>query len=207
MERTSTVRVKGSKALPGRSSPSQSLRSGVKAWWGRIWFIMLGRSHQYFQKVLDHSCRPPRDIPSELLQYGSRSLPSPIADCVGDFGTGTRYPRRHAMEGAISDQPTDIGSYPVSAGLDKEIIVELVDIFLDHRGLLGQHPHELPQLLARFGVPDTIDRRQQSVELLPLQAHVNSSRPSRGLGSSVRISAGDRAPVGSSVGRRASKRS
>ena len=50
---------------------------------------------------------------------------------------------RDAVEHAVADQIADVRRHPVGAGFDELIVVELLDVLLQHRDLLGQHGEQI----------------------------------------------------------------
>ena len=142
---------------------------------------------------------PAGDVSSELLQNQDRALAAPKGDGVGDCGAGTGYRGCHAIDRLIADQVADIGNDPRRARLDELVIVELVQIVLHGRDLLGDHRQErlqgterrLRRGLGQLRVSQPVQRRQQTEEFFAVKAHdivPNTTTPGRG--SITRISAG-----------------
>ena len=66
------------------------------------------------------------------------------------------------MERAVADDPADVGRGPVVAGLDEEVVEELLDVLLDDGALAGEHGQERAQRLALVGVAHAVDGRQKA---------------------------------------------
>ncbi len=84
---------------------------------------------------LDRARVPARDIARELLEYGSGAFTAAITDGVRHFGAWRRLVGPDWMERAITDQVADVRQDPWRAGLDKLVVVKLLEIFLQNSDL------------------------------------------------------------------------
>src|SRR5262249_21625491 len=62
------------------------------------------------------------------------------------------------------------------ARFDEQVVVKLVEIFLENPNLFGDEIKQLPERFALFRVADAMDRRQQIVEFVRIVAHNITSR-------------------------------
>ena len=83
-------------------------------------------------EVLDRARVPAGDVARELLEHRRRALAPAERDRVRDLGA--REPARAAerVQRLVADQVADVGDRPVGAGLDELVVVELLEVLLDH---------------------------------------------------------------------------
>src|SRR5262245_4672571 len=148
---------------------------------------------------------PAGDIPCQLLKDESRSLPPAITRRIRHFRTRGELVRADRMQRAIADQVADVGEHPRRAGFDEQVVVKLVEIFLENPNLFGDEIKQLPKRFALFRVTDAMDCREQIVELVRIVAH-NITSSSIGAGSRVSSSAAPNEFGSPPLGRFASSR-
>src|SRR5258707_12446469 len=78
---------------------------------------------------------PARDITRELLEHGSGAFAAAIADGVRHFGARRELVGPDWMQRAITDQVADVRQDPWRTGLDKLIVVKLLEVFLPNSDL------------------------------------------------------------------------
>ena len=90
-----------------------------------------------------------------------------------DLRAGTRDRGRHALDRAVANQIADVRNHPGRAGIGKLVVVELVEIALDHGDLLrDQHQQGLER--------PSRGLREERIELLLLNDVQGRERPQRG---------------------------
>src|SRR6185437_10621016 len=87
--------------------------------------------HSEALKELDGDSRPLRHIRRELIEYGQCSLAAAYADGIGDLRARHGVPRGDGPDGPIADEIADIRDRPLRAGLDEQIVVELLEVLID----------------------------------------------------------------------------
>src|SRR5262245_33065898 len=114
------------------------------------------RPPQQLEK-LNRARVPARDVARELFEYGSGSFASTITDRVRYFGARRELVRPDWVQRAITDQVADVRKDPWRAGLDKLIVVKLLEIFLQNSDLPCDKGEQFGQWLAFIYVPNAMD--------------------------------------------------
>ncbi|TKB84496.1 MAG: hypothetical protein E8D43_15595 [Nitrospira sp.] len=119
-----------------------------------------------------HDARvPPRHVSRQLFKYRRRSLATPIGNRIGHLGARAAGPFRHTVQRPVADQVSDVGSHPIGAGLDKLVIVELIEILSQHRNVFSQHLAQCAQDATLFGITNAIQRRKKLIDLVCFWIH------------------------------------
>ena len=154
---------------------------------GRLQVVRAGvvhvlRGHDALE-ILHGARVPAGHVARELLQHQRRALAPAQGDGVRHLGARAGHLGRDAVQALVADEVADIGHGPVGAGLDEQVVVELLQAFPGHRDLLGQHADQLferpalqAQGLRKLGVADAVDGRQQFKERLGVGGHGISLR-------------------------------
>src|SRR5215211_7244667 len=111
-------------------------------------------------KKLNRARIPARDIARELLKYGSGTFAAAITDGVRHFGARRELVGANWMQRVVTDQVADVRQHPWRAGLDKLIVVKLLEIFFQNSDLLCDEGEQFAERLAFVYVPNAMDRRQ-----------------------------------------------
>jgi hypothetical protein len=90
-------------------------------------------------KELDNPRIPAGNVPCELLKHAGGSLSTPVGHGICHFGTWTAHLWDDAMEFTIAYEVAYVGNYPISAGLNKLIVVELIEVLFQDLYLSGNH--------------------------------------------------------------------
>ena len=96
------------------------------------------RRDQHLEE-LDRARVPAGDVAGQLLQHHGGALAAPERDRVRHLGARAADPRRDAVEHLVADEVADVRHHPGGARLDELIVVQLIEILLQHTHLLGQH--------------------------------------------------------------------
>ncbi len=159
-------------------------------------------------EVLDNMRIPLCHVADELFQQRDRAFALAVADRVGNVAPQAR--RRACARQLIAHQVADVGDGPFRARLDKLIVVELCQVFLQHSDLFRKHLHQRVERHLEFvdsawaylteqrgvagqllQVADAIDGGQEIIQGIEVKAHGISSRMSKGcFGSMSSSSAG-----------------
>src|SRR5205085_6191617 len=73
------------------------------------------------------------------------------------------------------EQVAEVRQHPRRGRLDELVVVELLQVLLEDRDLVGDHLEERGERLALLGVPDAVDRRQELVQPLRGVCHGSTS--------------------------------
>ncbi len=144
---------------------------------------------------LDDAGLPARDVVRDFLQGRQGALAPPQANRIGDLGPPAERGAfdRHLEQPAHPNQIPDVGNDPLSARLDKEIVVRLIQLFLDDRDLLRHYLDQRPQWPALTRVLHPVRRGEQGVQPFCVEYHQLTPRLS-GRGSNNRSCAGKTSP-------------
>ena len=66
----------------------------------------------------------------------------------------------------VADQVADVRHDPALAGLDEEVVPELLRVVAQRVGFARDEPEQRPQLIACCRIGDAIERRQQLEEAI-----------------------------------------
>ncbi len=140
-------------------------------------------------KELDGARGPARHVAGQLLKHRRRALATPVADGVGHLGARAEGRSAGGRQARDADEIADVGEHPRRGRLHELIVVELLQIVLQHVGLIGYDRQQCAQGAARLRVARAIDGGQHREEFFGVVSHGIVPRSFRGSRSSSSNSA------------------